>query len=65
MTESYKQTRYRTDEKYREKVKKQSREWFSDNKEQRNTTVRKWYANRTPEQIQARKDYLKKRSMKH
>lgn len=60
MTESYIQKRYRTDKEFREKVKKQSNQRYKDNKEQIIITWRKLYANRTPEQIQTRKKYLKK-----
>lgn len=54
------QKRYRTDENFREKVKKQANQWYKDNRDQIIITWREHYANRTPEQIQARKNYLKK-----
>ncbi len=60
MTELYTQKRYRTDEEFREKQKKQAKSWRKDNPEQLNKTYREWYANRIPEQIAARKEYLKK-----
>ena len=65
MTESYIQKRYRTDKEFREKIKKQANQRCKDNKEQITRTWRKLYANRTPEQIQTRKNYLKKLRSKH
>jgi len=65
MTESYMQKLYRTDKGFREKQKKQANLWYKNNKKQINTTSRELYANRTFEQIEARKNYLKKRRRKH
>lgn len=60
MPESYIQKRYRTDKEFREKVKKQANQRYKNNRAQIIKTWREQYANRTPEQIQARTNYLKK-----
>jgi len=58
MTETYMQKRYRTDSNFREKQLKYSRKYFPEHSQQVNKTARIRYANRTPEQISARKEYL-------
>lgn len=64
MTETYMQKRYRTDTIFREKQLKYSRKYSHNHLEQIAKTGRIRYANRTSEQVTARKEYLKLRSKK-
>ena len=59
MTESYIQIRYRTDNTYKKKQLQYSRKYAKEHPEKVNIAQKIRYANRTPEQIQARKEYLK------
>lgn len=60
MTETYIQKRYRTDKVFHDSQIKYSKKWSKEHPKQKNKTDRIRYANRTTEQIAARKSYLKK-----
>lgn len=61
MTETRAQKRYRTDSDFRERVLRQSRKYAHEHPDEVNKTAKIRYANRTPKQIKARKEYLKRR----
>jgi len=60
MTETYMQKRYRTDTVFREKQLVYSRQYSKEHLEEVAKTARIRYANRTPEQIITRREYLRK-----
>lgn len=51
--------RYQTDPEFREYHKNQSKQWHAANRSRVNELQRIRYANRTPEEIEKRKQYLK------
>lgn len=59
------QKRYRLDKKFREKQIKAAKKWAKDHREYILKRERAAYANRTPEQIEKRKKYLKQLRRKH
>jgi len=52
--------RYNTDPKFRAYMIKASTKYQHENREKINAKLRKVYANRSPEEIKKRKNYLKK-----
>lgn len=60
MSETYMQKRYKTDKAFREKQIKYATKYLKEHQERANMLNRIRYANRTPQQIKARKLYLKK-----
>jgi len=58
MNETYMQTKYRTNNDFREKRLKYSRQYSKEHLKEKSKTAKIRYANRTPEQIAARKEYL-------
>lgn len=65
MIETYMQKRYRTDKTFREKQIKYAQKYSHEHLEQTAKTARIRYANRTPEQIISRKEYLVKLRSKY
>jgi len=60
----YYREKYWNDSEYHENRKKWSKDWSKKNLKRIRIAQKRRYNNRTPEQIQARKLYLKKRYVK-
>lgn len=60
MIESYMQKLYRTNPTYREKQKKRMKQYGRDHQVEKNEKYRELYSNRTIQQIEKTKAYLKK-----